>query len=170
MYECIFFFFFLGGERGNEKKIGKEKEEKEKAHIIQKRGAIRICLTPLPDNRWPKAYICIKTLRELLGPRLTRKLHFGGMRHCKLSRVEDDILVHVQNHAVQACKRAFPFKQPAEAVAKDDLPVVAVATDDVERLRAPGDHGGRVEGGHARLIDKAVERHYVLVSGLRKER
>ena len=111
----------------------------------------------------------IHTLLHLAGPAVAGILNFFLMGEGDLVRVEDDVLVGVQDETVEPLQLALPFGQTQEAVSEGDGLVEAAFADGLDRGRGPGDDGADVEGRHARLVDQAVDGDDAFVPRLGEE-
>ena len=93
------------------------------------------------------------------------------MRELELADIEDLILMGVKDKIwIDILHDAFPFGQREEAIAKHELLINSVATDEGNGLFIPVDHVLRFgHDDHFRLVYEAIKGDYILVAGLGEE-
>ena len=90
-----------------------------------------------------------------------------------LLRVEDDVLVHVEEQVVQRVRvlqLALPVLEAHEAVAEDDGGGDVVFADGLDGGGGPVEDAVGIEVRHAWLVAESVHCHQVSVSRLREEK
>ena len=91
------------------------------------------------------------------------------MLELDLIRIEDDVLVDIEEEVLVVLELALPFVEAHEAVAEDDDGGDAVGADLVNGFLRPGEDCICVEFDHAGLVDETVHCDKVFVAVLGKE-
>lgn len=139
------------------------------AHVVEICRAVGVGLGPFGEDGRTEARGRVHAAFRLGRPAQAGEVDLRFVVEGYLLRVEDHVLVHVEQEAWDPLELALPVVQTHEAVAEDDSTVDAVLADDLGRICRPLQYVCGVEESHSRLVDQTIEGDDVLVSVLSEE-